>query len=31
MNFEKNKISNINLKASSTNIFTKMMENLDKF
>ena len=30
-NFEKNKISNINLKASSTNIFTKMMENLDKF
>ena len=29
--FEKNKISNINLKASSTNIFTKMMENLDKF
>ena len=30
-NFEKNKISKINLKASSTNIFTKMMENLDKF
>ena len=30
-NFEINKISKINLKASSTNIFTKMMENLDKF
>ena len=29
--FEKNKISNINLKASSSNIFPKMMENLDKF
>ena len=29
--FEKNKISNINLKASSSNIFSKMMENLDKF
>ena len=29
--FEKNKISNINLKASSSNIYSKMMENLDKF
>ena len=29
--FDKNKISNINLKASSSNIYAKMMENLDKF
>ena len=29
--FEKNRISNINLKASSSSIFSKMMQNLDKF
>ena len=30
-NFEDNKISKINLMASSSNIFNKMMENLDNF
>ena len=30
-NFRDDKISNINLRASSTNIYSKMMENLDNF
>ena len=30
-NIDENKISNINLKASSSTIYTKMMENLDNF
>ncbi len=30
-NFGNDKISNINLRASSTNIYSKMMENLDNF
>ncbi len=30
-NIDENKISNINLKASSSNIYSRMMENLDNF